>query len=197
MPDAEAQVAKEIEQVVLQQEGLADWSIKDAEDGYCWYDQKVIQRIPGDFALFLHECAHAKCAATRTDPLWNRDPTGHHALWADCYTDLVRRHFAAFAAQQVAQVTAELEQERVRLAGVLTQLEGHDDPDVVQGVYGWSLPYERARELRQQVREAEARVWAKAARMLKDTIVLNDADCNPRSLLDEFRRRRRAQEGTP
>ena len=81
----------EAERIVLQQEGLIDWTVKDAADGYCWYNTKTIQRIPGDHALFLHEVAHALCADVKDDPLWNQDATGHHSLWADRFTELVRK----------------------------------------------------------------------------------------------------------
>ncbi len=47
-------------------------------------------------------------------------------------------------------IEEQLEQERVRLAGCLCIAEGHIDETVKQGVYGWSLPYERIKELRQE-----------------------------------------------
>ena len=50
----------------------------------------------------------------------------------------------------VAKLKDDLEQERVRLAGCLCIAEGHIDETVKQGVYGWSLPYERIKELRQE-----------------------------------------------
>ncbi len=52
---------------------------------------------------------------------------------------------------KVAKLQEELEQERVRLAGCLCIAEGHIDETVKQGVYGWSLPYERIRELQKEL----------------------------------------------
>ncbi len=52
--------------------------------------------------------------------------------------------------QKNNKLQCELEQERVRLAGCLVIAEGHIDDTVKQGVYGWSLPYERIKELQQE-----------------------------------------------
>ncbi len=57
---------------------------------------------------------------------------------------------------KVAKLQEELEQERVRLAGCLCIAEGHIDETVKQGVYGWSLPYERIRELQQELATLKA-----------------------------------------
>jgi len=72
------------ERTVLEVEGLSDWKVKDGVDGYCWKDDKVIQRIPEDFALFLHEVAHALCERVNGDQ--------HHGIWAAQYTRLVRKY---------------------------------------------------------------------------------------------------------
>lgn len=51
----------------------------------------------------------------------------------------------------------DVEQERVRLAGVLTVLEGHQpDPPVKQGDFGWSRAYEVAMEIRADLDEVYA-----------------------------------------
>ena len=110
------------ERVILVAEGLVGWSIRDGTDGYCWYDQQIIQRIPNDSALFLHEVAHAKCSAARQNPLWSQDTTGHHALWADCFTDLVRKYLAALERLATA-----------RRCATLALLEGGSNAQVAQG----------------------------------------------------------------
>lgn len=55
------------------------------------------------------------------------------------------------ALRENEELKNDLEQERVRLAGCLCVAEGHIDEKVKQGVYGWSLPYERIKELRQNL----------------------------------------------
>ncbi len=43
----------------------------------------------GDYALFLHEIAHYKTKE------WNErmgDKTGHHSIWGDEFTNLVRKY---------------------------------------------------------------------------------------------------------
>lgn len=54
--------------------------------------------------------------------------------------------------EPIASVQKALEQERVRLAGVLVALEGHTtgSNDCKQGDYGWSLAFEKAKELREK-----------------------------------------------
>lgn len=74
---------------ILEDEGLGDWTTKDDSSGLCMHSQKVIFCIPNDNSLFLHELAHAKTHK------WNEkmgDKTGHHAIWADEYTNLVRKY---------------------------------------------------------------------------------------------------------
>lgn len=72
------------EDAVLKNEGLLNWSIIDADDGYCWRTTKTLQRIPGNFALFLHEVAHALCKHVEGDQ--------HHGVWAGHYTRLVDKY---------------------------------------------------------------------------------------------------------
>ena len=72
------------EQQILDAEGLAEWSVKDGVDGYCWRHNKTLQRIAGDLALFLHEVAHALCDPCEGDQ--------HHGIWAGHFTDLVRKY---------------------------------------------------------------------------------------------------------
>ena len=100
-----------VEQAVLRTEGLTHWIIVDAQDGYCWYQQKKIQRIRGDFSLFLHEVAHALCESLLDDPLWNQDKTGHHARWADTYTRLVRIYMVNIDALVEARQEATIEEQ--------------------------------------------------------------------------------------
>ena len=57
------------------------------------------------------------------------------------------------AQAELKQANDEVEQLRVQLAGCLTAAEGHIyGPDVVatQGMYGWSVAYEKIKELRQK-----------------------------------------------
>lgn len=123
-PDLRGEVEPQ-ERAILQTEGLQDWTIKDAADGYCWYDQKIIQRIPGDMALFLHEVAHAKCEWTKHDPLWKGDTTGHHAIWADCYTELVRKYLTRVRTEarreEQDRIVIEIEQWANRIGGFEAQ----------------------------------------------------------------------------
>ena len=75
---------------VLLNEGIEDWCIVQAEDGYCWLSKKIIQ-LPNDASdsLFLHEVAHALCP----DP----EPYGegqhyHGSTWASKYGELVEKY---------------------------------------------------------------------------------------------------------
>ena len=82
------------EGAVLANNNLQDWIIEDAIDGYCWYNQQRIQRIPGDKALFLHEIAHALCHEE------GEIGEGFHGgRWADVYQQLVAAEFIALEAK--------------------------------------------------------------------------------------------------
>lgn len=50
--------------------------------------------------------------------------------------------------KEITRLEDNLEQERVRLAGCLCIAEGYIDNTVKKGVYGWSLAYERIKDLR-------------------------------------------------
>lgn len=74
---------------VLQAEGLADWTIQEHSENYCWANQKIIQIWPhATQAIFLHEVAHAKF----------REPEGEHKNhfhgggWADEFSRLVTKY---------------------------------------------------------------------------------------------------------
>jgi len=54
---------------------------------------------------------------------------------------------------------AEVEQERVRLAGCLCAAEGYIDPSVIEGVYGWSPAYQKTRELRESWDRVRGLCW--------------------------------------
>ena len=70
---------------VLSAEGLEGWVVRESPDGYCWRNRKILDVIPGDSALFLHEVAHAL-----TEPISQGDQ--HHGMWADRYTRLVAKY---------------------------------------------------------------------------------------------------------
>ena len=73
-------------QEILKKEGLSNWRVKGAADGYCQGSTKTIFCMEGDIALFLHEVAHAirgECP---------RDKTGHDSIWGDIFTGLVRKY---------------------------------------------------------------------------------------------------------
>jgi hypothetical protein len=63
--------------------------------------------------------------------------------------------------EDVGQVWRDLDRHRVQLAGVLAALEGHHRDPAIPSDYGWSLPYQKAIELRasfdaaRTVRDAE------------------------------------------
>ena len=77
-------------QSVLAREGLEEWRIITAADGYCWIESKTVQ-LPTESspAAFLHEVAHA----LSPDP----EPLGlgshyHGGRWADTFTSLVNKY---------------------------------------------------------------------------------------------------------
>ena len=74
---------------ILNKEGFNDWTIKESSDGLCQFSTKTIYCPQNNFALFLHELAHAKTYE------WNEkmgDKTGHHAIWGDEFTKLVKKY---------------------------------------------------------------------------------------------------------
>lgn len=77
---------------ILTKYGLPDWKVKfHTGGGLCVYEHKEIWLSDSfDLALILHEISHALCPQHLTEPLWMHDKTGHNALWADKFTDLVR-----------------------------------------------------------------------------------------------------------
>ncbi len=79
---------------ILNKESLDDWQFKwSPGGGLVLHSQKIILCFPEDKALFLHEVAHA--LGSREQDLIFGDKTGHHACWADRYTDLVRKHLVS------------------------------------------------------------------------------------------------------
>ena len=76
----------------LSEFGLEAWTVKDAPDGYCWHDTRQIDCIPGDWALLLHEIAHAQVGP---QPEFNDK---HNGIWGSRFTHLVRGWIAAEAA---------------------------------------------------------------------------------------------------
>lgn len=81
---------KKVWRDILVNEGLSDWKvIVGSGGGLTMSSKKTIYVSPNDDALFLHEVAHA------LKNNWNGkmgDKTGHHAIWGDCLTNLVRRY---------------------------------------------------------------------------------------------------------
>lgn len=76
---------------VFVNEGMADWDIEwnDSGDGLVWFPQKKIT-CARDWSLFLHEVAHAQGSPEENERMG--DKTGHHALWADRFTELLRKY---------------------------------------------------------------------------------------------------------
>ena len=74
---------------VLAAEGLNDWTIRLAADGYCWTQTKVIQ-IPANAScsLFLHEVAHALYQEPE-GPMQNHY---HGGEWSATYGALVDKY---------------------------------------------------------------------------------------------------------
>ncbi len=70
---------------ILLAEGLEGWTVRDSPDGYCWKGRKLLDVIPGDAALFLHEVAHALV------PILHQGDQ-HHGWWGNTYTRLVRQY---------------------------------------------------------------------------------------------------------
>ena len=76
---------------VLVQEGLPDWTVKPGE-AYCWFKSKTItfdfQRYASNYALFLHEVAHALVP----EPEGELKNHYHGGNWAAKFGELVNRY---------------------------------------------------------------------------------------------------------
>lgn len=84
----------EIYKIILIEEGLSDWKMKfNTGGGLCLYDLKEIwlDKYPSSLALFLHEVAHAHISKKTNEQM--NDKTGHHSIWGDEYTRLVKKYF--------------------------------------------------------------------------------------------------------
>lgn len=82
-------------QEILKTENLDGWSIKEITSGggLCLHKYKEIwiDKTAGD-AMFLHEVAHALTYE------WDErlaDPTGHHSVFADKFTELVDKYMVS------------------------------------------------------------------------------------------------------
>ena len=78
---------------ILKNEGLNDWTITfNTGGGLCVYSLKEIwlNEYPSNMALFLHEVAHA-LGSPKTNKKMG-DETGHHSIWGDKYTSLVKKY---------------------------------------------------------------------------------------------------------
>ena len=75
--------------MVLKSEGLSDWTVKLAADGYCWRHLKVIQiRRRGAPSGFLHEVAHA----LHPEPEGEHKNHYHGGGWADAFGRLIDKY---------------------------------------------------------------------------------------------------------
>jgi hypothetical protein len=78
---------------VLELEGLSDWTYKiTSGGGLCLYDKKELWILPDNFALFLHEVAHALCPKEKCGICWVETNNGHNAIWGDTFTNLVNKY---------------------------------------------------------------------------------------------------------
>jgi len=97
------------------------------------------------------EAANEMRAFTNTTIAAERDDLSiaraAHAAWRDVHEENARL--------RESKPDDELKQARVQLAGCLYVAERHDDPSVVQGVYGWSPAYEAVRALRERLAAVE------------------------------------------
>ena len=138
------------EGAILANNNLQDWIIEDAIDGYCWYDQQRIQRIPGDKALFLHEIAHALCH--------EEGETGegfHGGRWANVYQQLVAAEFIALEARLEAMERA-LQDIAKGMASIPDSVLEQGRSEVTS--FMWTYSQRRAREalaIAQQEKEDE------------------------------------------
>lgn len=82
-------------EAILKEEGLEDWKIVfNTGGGLCLYKHKEIwmDKEFNDIALFLHEVAHALTPDEKIPFIFRGDKTGHHVIWGDTYTRLVKKY---------------------------------------------------------------------------------------------------------
>jgi hypothetical protein len=76
---------------VLAREGLGQWTVRPGE-AYCWLQERAItfdfDRNTGNWALFLHEVAHA----LYPQPEGPRQNHYHGGQWAAKFGELVNRY---------------------------------------------------------------------------------------------------------
>lgn len=78
---------------ILTKEGFDDWTVvEDSSGGLCMASAKTLYVLPHDDALFLHELAHVKTMQYNEQM---GDKTGHHSIWGDCFTELVRKYLVS------------------------------------------------------------------------------------------------------
>ena len=78
---------------ILKTEGLVDWTYKiTSGGGLCLYDKKELWVLSNNFALFLHEVAHALCPKEKCGVCWVETNNGHNAIWGDTFTSLVKKY---------------------------------------------------------------------------------------------------------
>lgn len=71
---------------ILNNEGLENWKIIKSSNALCM--DKTIWC--NDDAMFLHELAHALIPTKINKEMG--DITGHHSIWGDKYTNLIRKY---------------------------------------------------------------------------------------------------------
>ena len=84
---------------VLYEEKLLDWAIFESVDGLCMREQKIILCKYDDLPLFLHEVAHA--LIDKETDIKMGDKTGHHSIFADTFTNLVRKYMKSKIKQPI------------------------------------------------------------------------------------------------
>ena len=85
---------KEFEQI-LEQENLKGWKVIISTGGaLCMHSKKTIFLSPRQgMAMFLHEVAHALISKKVNKEM--NDITGHHSIWGDKFTALVKKYMIA------------------------------------------------------------------------------------------------------
>lgn len=89
--------------MILENEGLRGWDIKfDTGGGLCVHNHKQIwlDEYPSSLTLFLHEVAHALVSDPETNETMG-DKTGHHSIWGDKYTELVKKYIELGGAEEL------------------------------------------------------------------------------------------------
>jgi len=84
----------ELYRYILKTEGLKDWRLKlhTGSDGLCVDSRKEIWCGDDNLALFLHEVAHALVPHDEFAEWYEKDQTGHFAIWGDRFTTLIRKY---------------------------------------------------------------------------------------------------------